>query len=62
MRKAEGNKSAKRLRRLSEIEVMDVLETQVCTKDNMGEYGIKGIADAEPGQEKLLNGPGLPRR
>lgn len=62
LRKAEGNKSAKRLRRLSEIEVMDVLETQVCTKDNMGEYGIKGIADAEPGQEKLLNGPGLPRR
>jgi hypothetical protein len=35
---------------------------QVCTKDNMGEYGIKGIADAKPGEEeKLLNGPGLPR-
>ena len=40
---------------------MDVLETQVCTKVNMDEYGIKGLADAEPGQEKLLNGPGLPK-
>ena len=34
---------------------------QVCTKDNMDEYGIKGITDAKAGEEKLLNGPGLPR-
>ena len=26
----------------------------------MEDYGIKGVTDAEPGKEKLLNGPGLP--
>eukprot|EP01049_Picozoa_sp_SAG25_P026599 SAG25_NODE_13345_length_268_cov_0.905325_1_plen_27_part_10 len=26
-------------------------------KDNMEDYGIKGVTDAEPGKEKLLNGP-----
>ena len=30
------------------------------TKENMEEYGIKGVTDAEPGKDKLLNGPGLP--
>eukprot|EP01043_Picozoa_sp_COSAG02_P034682 COSAG02_NODE_2440_length_8858_cov_73.811965_4_plen_47_part_00 len=38
-----------------------IIARQVCTKDNLGEYGIKGVTDAQPGEEKLLNGPGLPR-
>ena len=41
--------------------MIDVLEAKVCIKSTMDEYGIKGLTDAEPGQEKLLNGPGLPR-
>ena len=59
-RKAEANKSSKRKRRLSEMEVLEVLEEHACTKENMEEYGIKGVTDAEPGKDKLLNGPGLP--
>ena len=58
--KAEHLTGRKTKRRLNEMEVIDVLETKACAKVNYDDYGIKGVTDAAPGEDKLLNGARSP--
>eukprot|EP01052_Picozoa_sp_SAG31_P042841 SAG31_NODE_6934_length_1844_cov_2.869341_2_plen_206_part_00 len=56
--KAEKRKS-KTGKKLNAAELIDTFESRICVKKTFEDYGIKGLADPQPGQpDKMLNGPG----